>query len=82
MLILLAGAYFRFTGLNWDQNQHQHPDERFISMTVEQISGVNGIGAYFDTQNSTLNPLNHGSYTYGMLPLFLTKMMHRLVENE
>ena len=75
VLILLVGAYFRFTGLNWDQNQHQHPDERFISMTAEQISAVNSIGAYFDTQNSTLNPLNYGSYTYGMLPLFLTRMV-------
>jgi hypothetical protein len=68
VLILIAGAYFRFTGLNWDQNQHQHPDERFISMTADQLSGVKSIAAYFDTQKSTLNPLNFGSYTYGMFP--------------
>jgi YYY domain-containing protein len=74
LLILIAGAYFRFTGLNWDQNQHQHPDERFISMTAGQLIGVKSIAAYFDTQTSTLNPLNFGSYTYGMFPLFFTWM--------
>jgi YYY domain-containing protein len=74
VLILIAGAYFRFTGLNWDQNQHQHPDERFISMTAGQLTGVKSIAAYFDTQTSTLNPLNYGSYTYGMFPLFFTWM--------
>ena len=75
VLILIAGAYFRFTGLNWDQNQHQHPDERFISMTAEQLTGVKSIAAYFNTQTSTLNPLNYGSYTYGMFPLFFTRMI-------
>lgn len=75
LLILIAGAYFQFTGLNWDQNQHQHPDERFISMTAGQLTGVKSIAAYFDTQTSTLNPLNYGSYTYGMFPLFFTWMI-------
>jgi len=75
VLILIAGAYFRFTGLNWDQDQHQHPDERFISMTAGQLTGVKSIAAYFDTQTSTLNPLNYGSYTYGMFPLFFTWMI-------
>jgi YYY domain-containing protein len=75
VLILLIGAYFRFTGLNWDQGQHQHPDERFISMVADQIKGVNGVGAYFDTANSLLNPLLSGSYTYGMFPLFFTRMV-------
>ena len=75
MLILLVGAYFRFVGLNWDQNFHQHPDERFITMAADGIRGVSGISAYFDTATSTLNPLNYGSYTYGMLPLFITRMV-------
>ncbi len=79
-LILLVGAYFRFVGLNWDQNQHQHPDERFITMVADGIRGVNGIGAYFDTAKSTLNPLNFGSYTYGMLPLFVTRLVAEWVQ--
>lgn len=73
--ILACGAYFRFVGLNWDENQHQHPDERFISMVAERIHPVSSIVEYFefDTRNSSLNPLPYGSYTYGMLPLFLTR---------
>lgn len=73
-LIFFFGAYFRFTGLNWDEGQHQHPDERYVSMVAEQIKGVNGIGAYFDTEHSSLNPLRFGSYSYGMFPLFFTRM--------
>ena len=36
-IILIAGAYFRFTGVNWDQDQHQQPDERFMTMVAGQI---------------------------------------------
>lgn len=74
-IIFLVGALFRFQGLNWDNNFHQHPDERYMSMVAESIKGVDSIRAYFDTQVSTLNPLKHGSYTYGMLPLFITRMV-------
>jgi YYY domain-containing protein len=75
VLILLFGAYFRFTGLNWDDGQHQHPDERYISMVIGQINEVDGVAQYFDTANSVLNPLRFGSYTYGMFPLFFTRMV-------
>jgi len=74
-LILFIGAYFRFTGLNWDEGQHQHPDERFVSMVADQIKDVNGVGEYFDTNTSPLNPLKFGSYSYGMFPLFFTHMV-------
>jgi YYY domain-containing protein len=80
VLILLIGAYFRFVGLNWDQNFHQHPDERFITMAADGIRGVSGISAYFDTATSSLNPLQFGSYTYGMLPLFITRMVAEWVQ--
>src|SRR5512139_2469634 len=32
VLILIAGAYLRLVGLDWDANQHLHPDERFLTM--------------------------------------------------
>jgi YYY domain-containing protein len=38
ILILLAGLYLRATGLNWDQNQHLHPDERFLTMVTSSIT--------------------------------------------
>lgn len=79
VLILLLGAYFRFTGLNWDDGQHQHPDERYISMVIGQIKEVNP-AQYFDTANSPLNPLRFGSYTYGMFPLFFTHMIAKWLD--
>jgi hypothetical protein len=35
-VIVLCGAYLRFVGQNWDAGQHQHPDERFVTMVAEQ----------------------------------------------
>src|SRR5512135_2269016 len=32
ILILVGGAYFRLIGLDWDADQHLHPDERFLTM--------------------------------------------------
>jgi YYY domain-containing protein len=38
--VLLTGAYFRTLGLNWDENQHLHPDERFLTMVETGIAPV------------------------------------------
>ena len=76
-LIFLAGSYFRFSGLNWDDGHHQHPDERFISMVADQIKAVSGVAQYFNTAESPMNPLRFGSYTYGMFPLFFTHTVAR-----
>jgi len=35
--ILLFGAYLRFVGLDWDEEQHLHPDERFLTMVESAI---------------------------------------------
>lgn len=32
--ILLLGAYLRFTGQNWDDFTHLHPDERFLTLNL------------------------------------------------
>ncbi len=36
-LIILAGAYLRLVGMDWDENQHLHPDERFLTMVEAAI---------------------------------------------
>ena len=72
-IITLIGAYFRFVGVNWDENTHQHPDERFMAIVAEQIRPVDSLSNYFDPEKSSLNPFEFGSYTYGMLPLFLVR---------
>jgi len=76
VLILLVGAYFRFTGVNWDDHTHLHPDERHIWMVTISLSLPKRLGQYFNTAVSPLNPYNQGSsFVYGTLPLFLTKWL-------
>lgn len=75
IFVLLAGAFFRFSGIYWGEYQYLHPDERFLVWVGTDISPVEDIGEYFDTQTSSLNPHNrgHGFYVYGTLPMFLTR---------
>ncbi len=75
VLVLLAAAFFRFVGINWDQGQHLHPDERFMSMVTSAISPTKGLSEYFNTETSTLNPHNvgFGFYVYGDLPIMIVR---------
>lgn len=77
LLILFSGAYFRFTNINWDENTHLHPDERFLTMVAADISPAKSFSEYFHTDTSPLNPHNHGFnfYVYGTLPLFLVRYL-------
>jgi len=72
--ILLVAGYLRFTGLNWDEGQWIHPDEGHMRIITAAIKMPDNLGLYFDTHASPLNPRNSGhSYSYGTLPLFLTR---------
>ncbi len=75
VLILIGGGYLRLVGLDWDENQHLHPDERFLTMVTSAIHSVENVGEYFDTANSSLNPHNrgYGFYVYGTLPIFIVR---------
>jgi hypothetical protein len=74
-LILLAAAFLRFRGLFWGEYQYLHPDERFLIWVGTDISPVETLGEYWDTENSSLNPHNqgHGFYVYGTLPLYMAR---------
>ena len=74
-IVLLVGAYLRFTGLNWDEGQSIHPDETHMQNTTSAIRMPDSLSLYFDTHNSPLNVRNSGDrrYSYGTLPLFLTR---------
>ena len=82
LIILVIGAYFRFTGLNWDANQHLHPDERFLTMVASSIAPLENPADYFNTETSTLNPNNrgYGFYVYGTLPLFIVRGVADMVK--
>ena len=94
IVVLMVGTYFRVLGLNWDSNQHLHPDERFLTMVesaleVKKCTVPNlpveycpqdqlhwlGIGDYFNTTTSPLNPPNrgYGFFVYGDLPIVLVR---------
>jgi YYY domain-containing protein len=75
LAILIVGATLRLTGLDWDDSQHLHPDERFLTMVENNLAWPETLSDYWDTAVSPLNPYNrgHGSYVYGVLPVFITK---------
>ncbi|MCA9995912.1 MAG: glycosyltransferase family 39 protein, partial [Anaerolineales bacterium] len=73
--ILLLGAYFRFTGLDWDKTYHLHPDERFLTIVASQLESVSNPLTYLRTSESPLNPYNTGQgfYVYGNFPMTVTR---------
>ena len=82
MMILMMAGMFRFTGLNWDQFTHLHPDERFLTMVASRVQGVTSPIEYLRTSTSTLNPYNvqngdgsmtFPSYVYGNFPMTVTR---------
>ncbi|NPV86390.1 MAG: hypothetical protein HPY45_10330 [Anaerolineae bacterium] len=77
VLVLLVGAYFRYVGIDWDDNHHLHPDERFLTMVETGISPVSSLAEYFDTAASKLNPHNvgFGFYVYGTFPIFVVRYL-------
>lgn len=81
LAVFLFAAYFRLRGVNWDEGQHLHPDERFLTMVTQGISWPKDIQAYLDTSTSPLNPHNQGFgfFVYGTLPIFFTKFVVDLV---
>lgn len=73
--ILLAAAYLRIVGLDWDEGFLLHPDERFLALVHASLGSVHSLHEYFDTAHSPLNPNNRGFpfYIYGLLPLFTVR---------
>lgn len=74
--LILIAAFFRISGIGWDDNAHLHPDERFLTMVATEISWPKNIAEYFHTQTSPLNPHNKGFsfYVYGTYPVHLVKL--------
>ncbi|HEY5903245.1 MAG TPA: glycosyltransferase family 39 protein, partial [Anaerolineales bacterium] len=84
-LILLIAGWLRFTGLNWDEGRHLHPDERFLSTVTNDLKWPENLDTYFDPTTSSLSPYslpNMGLYIYGMLPVYLVKGAALLLHQE
>lgn len=79
VFIILFAFALRVYGINWDQNQHLHPDERFLTMTVDTMVWPKTISEYLDPSQSKLNPYNIGSgfFVYGTFPTTIVKYFSR-----
>jgi len=76
IVIFIIAFCFRTYNPNWDSGYHLHPDERFLTMVINDIKLPQNIFAYFDTHNSPLNPYNYEQYyffVYGTFPIFSAK---------
>jgi len=75
LLVLLLAAMLRFTGLNWDDSTHLHPDERFLTIVTTKLHS-DSFRDYLTTSESTLNPYNAGEgfFVYGNFPMTATRL--------
>lgn len=82
LLVFILAFCLRIYGLNWDQSQHLHPDERFMTMVVSAIKLPKSLKNYFSQKESSLNPYNHdfSFYVYGTFPLLVTKLAGEAVK--
>ncbi len=81
--ILVAGLQLRLTNVNWDEGQHLHPDERYLSIVSSQLQPPASVGEYFDSEHSTLNPYNYqNSFVYGTFPIFLNKAVAEWLDRD
>lgn len=72
IFILFLGAIFRFYGLNWDQGQHLHPDERMITMVTTGIH-LPQTTQEWSTLLTPQSPLNPKFFPYGSFPIYFLK---------
>lgn len=80
VLLIFFGITCRFYGLAWDDSRQLHPDERFLASTMARLNWPHGVGEYFDSSRSPLNPVNIKDvhYVYGQVPLLLGRVIYDL----
>ncbi len=74
-IVIAFGAITRWHGNDWDQGNHLHPDERFLTMVANAMEWPITIQEYLNTGESKLNPHNIGFpfYVYGTWPVIFVK---------
>ena len=81
-IVVLVGGWLRFTGADWDEGHHLHPDERFLTMVGSSLLLPQDFLGYLDTDTSTLNPRNtgHPFFSYGTWPITLNFLVADALE--
>lgn len=69
-LILAVGAALRLYGLNWDEGQWIHPDERKIYFVAMELGWPRSLAEALSPES----PLNPRFFAYGSLPIYLLKL--------
>jgi len=69
--IILISFLLRIYGINWDNGYHLHPDERMITMVVNDIHFPNN--SELSTIFTPESPLNPKFFPYGSFPIYLLK---------
>ena len=86
VVIFGCAALLRFAGINWDQYQHVHPDERFIVWVADTLTWPGDLATALDPARSTINPFRWPpgdgdlagkprNYAYGHFPLYLLALV-------
>jgi hypothetical protein len=94
--ILLLALALRWTGLDWDDYNHYHPDERYITWVATSVEWPSSWGDALDPIKSSFNPFywpadaasegivilqgEQRKFAYGHFPLYLGVAATRLVE--
>ena len=89
--IFVRAALLRFAGIDWDQYQHVHPDERFIVWVADTLSWPGDLATALDPARSTINPFRWPpgdgdlagkprNYAYGHFPLYLLALVAHAVQ--
>ncbi|MEC9278532.1 MAG: glycosyltransferase family 39 protein, partial [Chloroflexota bacterium] len=81
IVIVLIAAFFRFSGLHWDEGfpYTPHPDERAILMKSREIEmpPLSKLGTLFNEDESTWNPR---WFPYGSFPLYVLEISENILE--
>jgi 4-amino-4-deoxy-L-arabinose transferase-like glycosyltransferase len=95
-VILLLALALRWTGIDWDDYNHNHPDERYITWVATTIEWPSSWRDALDPVRSSFNPFywpadaesteiiilrdEPRKFAYGHFPLYLSVAATRLVE--
>lgn len=84
IVIILLASFFRFTGVNWDNSQMLHPDERFLTMVSAAMILPDTPAEFYNQSESKMNPKNIGYqfFVYGTFPLVLNKYIATWSKND